>query len=422
MKILVVGGGGREHAIIWKMKESGRPAKIFCAPGNGGISTLATCVNIKATDIEGVVKFAKDQAVDLVFVGPDDPLAMGMVDELQAAGIRTFGPNQAAAQIEASKVFAKGLMNKYGIPTAAYEVFDDVDAAREYLKRAPYPTVLKADGLALGKGVIICKNQTEAEQALQAMMVDKAFGEAGSKVIVEEFLTGREVSVIAFTDGKTILPLASSQDHKRAYDNDEGPNTGGMGAFSPSPYYTPEIEKETIEKIIIPTVEAMNAEGRPFKGVLYFGLMLTDKGVKILEYNARLGDPETQALLPRLKNDLLEVIDAVIDEKLDQVELSWDKRATVCVVMASGGYPGHYSKNHEIFDLDSPSTYKDVLIFHAGTRRDGDHVYTAGGRVLGVTAYGDTLKAAADKAYAAAESVRFEGAHYRKDIARKVDS
>lgn len=422
MKILVVGSGGREHAIIWKLKESGRPAKIFCAPGNGGISTLATCVNIKATDIEGVVKFAKEQKVDLVFVGPDDPLAMGMVDELQAAGVRTFGPNKAAAQIEASKVFAKDLMKKYNIPTAKYEVFDNVDAAREYLKKAPYPTVLKADGLALGKGVIICNNIDEAEQALNTIMVDKAFGEAGSKVIIEEFITGREVSVIAFTDGKTILPMASSQDHKRAYDHDEGPNTGGMGAFSPSPYYTPEIEKETIEKIITPTVNAMNTEGRPFKGVLYFGLMLTDKGVKVLEYNARLGDPETQALLPRLKNDLLEIIDAVIDGKLDDVVLSWDKRSTVCVVMASGGYPGHYNKNHEIFGLDSPSTYKDVLVFHAGTRRDGDHVYTSGGRVLSITAYGDTLAEAADRAYAAVATVEFEGAHYRKDIARSVES
>ncbi|MDP2891954.1 MAG: phosphoribosylamine--glycine ligase [Bacillota bacterium] len=417
MKILVVGGGGREHAIIWKLKQGKRTAKVFCAPGNGGIASLATCIDYKATDIENIIKFAKNEGIDLTIVAQDDPLALGMVDALEKEGLRAFGPNKAAAQIEASKSFAKGLMKKNAIPTAAYEVFDDAKAAKAYLAGCTFPIVVKADGLALGKGVFICDNAAEAVKAVENIMVAKAFGKAGDRIIVEEFLSGHEVSVLVFTDGKTVLPMESSQDHKRVFDFDQGPNTGGMGAFSPSPYYTAEVEKETIDKIIMPTVRAMALEDCLFKGVLYFGLMLTKKGVKVLEYNARFGDPETQVILPRLKNELLDVMDAVIDGRLDQIQLEWDSRAAVCVIMASAGYPGQYQKGFEVMGLDTIAMLEDVMVFHAGTQREGEQIFTSGGRVLGVTALGDTLRLAADKAYTAVQRLSFEGAYFRKDIA-----
>jgi phosphoribosylamine---glycine ligase len=416
MKVLVVGGGGREHAIIWKIKQGKRTAKVYCTPGNGGIRYIATCLNYKVTDVEGIVEFAKGEEIDLTIVAQDDPLALGMVDALQAAGLRAFGPNQAAARIESSKSFAKALMSKYGIPTADYQTFDDPDTAKAYLAGRKMPVVVKADGLALGKGVFVCEEPEEALKAVDSIMVDKNFGEAGSRIIVEEFLTGHEVSVLVLTDGKTVLPMESSQDHKRAYDFNQGPNTGGMGAFSPSPYYTPEIEKETMEKIVVPTLEAMKAEGCPFKGVLYFGLMLTEDGVKVLEYNARFGDPETQAILPRMKNEILDVLDAVVDGRLGKIKLKWDKRPAVCVVMASAGYPMEYKKGFEVMGLDTTAAMGDVFVFHAGTRKEGEHIFTSGGRVLGVTALGDTLRLAADKAYTAVQKISFEGAHFRKDI------
>lgn len=419
MKILVVGSGGREHAIIWKLKQSPKADKIYCAPGNGGISEIAQCVPISAMDIDKMVAFAKDEQMDLVVVAPDDPLAAGMVDALEAAGIRALGPRKNAAIIEASKVFSKELMKKYGIPSAAYETFDDPASAKAYVKEASYPLVVKADGLALGKGVLICKNVDEALDAVAAIMEDGKFGEAGRRIVVEEFMTGPEVSVLAFTDGKTIVPMVSSQDHKRAYDNDEGLNTGGMGTFSPSRDYTEEISKECMERIFIPTMEAMNKEGRPFKGILFFGLMLTASGPKVLEYNARFGDPETQVVLPRLKNDLLEIFEAIIDEKLDTLNIEWHDNAAVCVVMASGGYPENYVKGYEIKGLDIAGKQEDIIIFHAGTRKEGNTYYTNGGRVLGVTAVAENIEKAREKAYAAISHIDFKDAHYRRDIGIK---
>lgn len=416
MKILVVGGGGREHTIIWKLKQNNNIDEIHCAPGNGGIAQLATCVPIQATDIDGITEYAKQQHFDLVIVAPDDPLYMGLVNKLQAEGIRAFGPTADAACIEGSKVYAKYLMQKYGIPTAACEVFDDYDKAAAYVKSCKTPVVVKADGLALGKGVIICQMADEALDALGEIMVDKAFGDAGSRVVIEEFLEGPEVSVLAFCDGKTILPMESAQDHKRAYDGDEGPNTGGMGTFSPSPKYTDEIRKLAEETIIRRTVEALNAEGVCFKGIIFFGLMLTKDGPKLLEYNARFGDPEAQVVLPRLKNDLLEILDAVIDGTLDQVMLEWDERTAVCVVMASGGYPGKYPKGVLIGGLEY---VQDAVVYHAGTAlKDGAFV-TNGGRVLGITALGADIPDARQKAYSEVGKVRFDGAQYRTDIGIK---
>lgn len=416
MKILIVGGGGREHVLAWKLAQNPRVEKIYCAPGNGGIGGLAECVEIAATDVPGMVAFAKEKAIDLVVVAPDDPLALGMVDALEANGIRAFGPNKAAAIIEASKAFSKDLMKKYRIPTAQYEVFSDYGAARDYLKTANMPIVLKADGLALGKGVLICKDLAEAEDGLKQIMVDKAFGSAGERVVIEEFLEGPEVSVLTFTDGKTILPMKSAQDHKRAMDGDAGLNTGGMGTFAPSPKYTSEIQKEVEEKIILPTMHALNSEGRPFKGVIFFGLMLTKNGPKLLEYNARFGDPEAQSVLYLLKTDLLTILEAVIDEKLGEIELEWEDGAAVCVVMASGGYPGSYEKGKKIFGLSDVS---GATVFHAGTREQDGDFYTAGGRVLGVTAKGGDIAEARDKAYAEVKKISFEGAHYRRDIGIK---
>ena len=412
MKILVVGSGGREHAIIRKLAESPKVDKIYAAPGNGGISCDAECVAIGAMDKEGMVSFAKENEIDLVFVAPDDPLADGMVDTLMANGIRAFGPLANAAVIESSKVFSKNLMKKYGIPTADYETFDDPEKAVAYIvEKGKYPVVIKADGLALGKGVIIAQSEEEARAAVKEIMEDKKFGASGNNVVVEEFLTGPEVSVLAFTDGIALKPMVSSKDHKRAYDNDEGLNTGGMGTISPNPYYTDEIADICMKTIFEPTVAAMNSENRTFKGCLYFGLMITPDGPKVIEYNARFGDPETQVVLPRLKTDLVDIIEAVIDGKLSQLNIEWTNEATACVVMASGGYPLAYKKGIEINGLDENGQVSGATVYHAGTKLENGKFLTNGGRVLGVTASGKTLDAALEKAYAAVEKISFEGAH-----------
>ena len=419
MRILVVGSGGREHAIIRKLKESPKVDKIYAAPGNGGIAKDAECINIGAMDKEGIVEFSKENAVDLVFVAPDDPLADGMVDTLLANGIRAFGPRANAAIIESSKVFSKNLMKKYHIPTAEYEVFSEPEKAVEYIeKRGHFPVVVKADGLALGKGVIIAKTLTEAKAAVKEIMEDKKFGDSGNNVVVEEFLTGPEVSVLAFTDGIALKPMVSSKDHKRAYDNDEGLNTGGMGTISPNPYYTDEIAEICRKTIFEPTVAAMNSENRTFKGCLYFGLMITPDGPKVIEYNARFGDPETQVVLPRLKTDLVDIIEAVIDERLSQIDIKWSDEATACVVMASGGYPLAYKKGLEITGLDEKGQVEGAEVFHAGTKLEHGKFLTNGGRVLGVTGKGATLDEALEKAYNAVKKINFENVHYRTDIGR----
>lgn len=419
MDILVIGGGGREHAIVKKLGQSRGVGTIYCAPGNGGISKDAVCVDIKATDVEGAVKFAKDKGIGFVVVTPDDPLSLGMVDALERAGIKAFGPNAKAAQIESSKVFAKGLMKKYGIPTAEYEVFEKPQDALSYIKsRGSYPAVIKADGLALGKGVVIAADYEQAKAAVHSIMEDRIFGASGNRVVVEEFLTGPEVSVLAFTDSKTLVPMVSSKDHKRAYDGDKGPNTGGMGTISPNPFYTDAIADECMRTIFLPTMHAMNSEGRPFKGCLYFGLMLTPDGPKVIEYNSRFGDPETQVVIPRLKSDLLEIFTAVADERLGELDIEWDNRCAACVVAASGGYPGSYRKGVEITGLDKAEALGGVTVYHAGTAlRDGRY-YTNGGRVLGVTALGDKLGEALDRAYAGVKLIHFDGMQYRRDIGR----
>lgn len=416
MNILVIGSGGREHAIIRKLKESPKTEKLWCAPGNGGIAADAECVAINAMDIDGVVDFAKKNAVDLVFVAPDDPLAAGMVDALEKEGIRAFGPRANAAIIESSKVFSKNLMKKYGIPTADYAVFSDPKEVVEYVeKRGKFPVVIKADGLALGKGVIIAQNFDEAKDAVHTIMEDKVFGASGNNVVVEEFLTGPEVSVLAFTDGKTLRPMVSSKDHKRALDGDKGLNTGGMGTISPNPYYTNEIADECMKTIFLPTVKAMQAEGRPFKGCLYFGLMLTPDGPKVIEYNARFGDPETQAVLPLLESDLFAIMRAVREQRLAETEIRWRGGAASCIVLASGGYPGKYESGKAITGL-ADAEAAGATVYHAGTKWTEAGYVTAGGRVLGVTALGDTLAEAIRRAYAAAEKIHFEGAHMRRDI------
>ena len=419
MKVLLVGGGGREHTIVWKISQSPKVEKIYCAPGNGGIASLAECVNISATDIDGIVKFAKEKAVDLVMVAPDDPLVLGMVDALEKEGIRAFGPRANAAIIEGSKVFSKELMKKYNIPTAGYEVFTDSNAAIEFVKKGTFPTVIKAEGLALGKGVIIAQNEEEAVSGIKEIMEDKKFGESGNRIVIEEFLTGPEVSVLAFTDGKTVKPMVSAQDHKRAYDNDEGLNTGGMGTFSPSRLYDAAKAEECMENIFLPTIKAMSAEGRPFKGVLYFGLMMTQKGVKVIEYNCRFGDPETQVVLPRLKTDLVEIMEAVIDERLDEIEIEWADNAAVCVVMASGGYPSSYKKGYEISGIDAVDALDDLIVFHAGTALSDGKLVTNGGRVLGVTAVGENLDAAIKRAYEGVDKISFTDEFHRSDIGIK---
>lgn len=419
MKILVLGSGGREHAIVRKLKESPKVTELYCAPGNGGIGHDATCVPISVMDKEKVTAFAKENQIDLVFVAPDDPLAAGMVDALNEAGVRAFGPTAAAAQIEASKVFSKNLMKKYGIPTAGYEVFSEPDKALSYIReKGRYPVVVKADGLALGKGVLICEDEKAAEDAVKEIMEDKVFGASGNHVVVEEFLTGPEVSVLAFTDGHCVKPMVSSKDHKRALDGDKGLNTGGMGTVSPNPYYDGAMAQRCMQEIFLPTIRAMQQEGRPFKGCLYFGLMLTPDGPKVIEYNARFGDPETQVVLPRLKTDLVTIIESVIDGTLENVDIQWSKEAAACVVMASGGYPVKYEKGKVITGLDENGQLPGVTVYHAGTAEKDGQLVTSGGRVLGVTALASTLDEALQKAYNAVEKIHFDGAHYRRDIGR----
>ena len=416
MKVLVVGGGGREHAVCKKLKESKLVDTLLCAPGNAGIAQVATCVpGVKATDVPAIVKLAKDEQVDFVCVTPDDPLALGCVDALEAAGIPAFGPSAYAAQMESSKIFSKNLMKKYGIPTAASETFDDMDAALAYLDTQEAPIVVKADGLALGKGVIVAQTIAEAKEAVVEMMQGGRFGKSGARVLIEECMFGREVTVLCFCDGKTIVPMRASQDHKRVFDNDQGPNTGGMGAFAPSPLYTPEIAERTMNEILLPTLEAMNAEGFTFKGVLYVGLMLTDKGPKVVEYNARFGDPETQAVLPLLTSDLMEIMMAVREQRLDESMVRFADKAAACIILASGGYPGKYEGGKAITGIDAAEK-RGATVYHAGTKLTEAGYVTAGGRVLGVTALGGTLKEAVDSAYAAARKIHFDGAHMRSDI------
>lgn len=421
MKVLVVGGGGREHGIIMKLAESSKVDKLYCTPGNGGISKYAECFSVKADDIDGVVELAKKISADMVVVAPDDPLVLGMVDALNAEGFMTFGPNKMAAIIEGSKVFSKNLMKKYNIPTAKYEVFDNANDAISYAeKENTYPTVVKADGLALGKGVIIAKNFDEAKAAIHSIMDDKIFGESGSRVVIEEFLTGPEISVLCFTDGKAIKPMVSSMDHKRALDNDEGLNTGGMGTVSPNPYYTKSIADECMENIFKPTIDAMNREGRKFKGCLYFGLMLTPGGVKVIEYNCRFGDPETQVVLPLLKTDLFEIMLAIYEERLEEVDIEWEDGSVACVILASGGYPQKYESGKQIKGLNENGQIENAFIYHAGTKYENGFFLTSGGRVLGVTAKGMDLQEALDKAYKTVNLISFEGMHYRKDIGKKA--
>ena len=417
MKVLVVGGGGREHAIVWALSKSPKVTQLYCAPGNGGIAALAECVPIKATDVEAMVNWAVKNAMDFVVVAPDDPLALGMVDALEAAGIPAFGPRANAAVIEASKVFSKHLMTKYHIPTAKYQAFTELDAALDYIRREGAPIVVKADGLALGKGVVVAATIDEAKQAVIEMMQGGKFGRSGARVLIEECMVGREVTVLCFCDGKTIVPMKASQDHKRVFDGDKGPNTGGMGAFAPSPLYTRHIAERTEREILLPTLRAMNAEGFTFKGVLYVGLMLTKDGPKVVEYNARFGDPETQVVLPLLDSDLFAIMRAVREQRLAEMDIRWKDGAAACVVLASGGYPGKYEDGKPISGLEEAEAM-GATVYHAGTKRTDAGYVTAGGRVLGVTALGDTLADAIHKAYAAAEQIHFDGAHMRRDIGK----
>ena len=414
MKILVVGGGGREHALVWKLAQSPKVSKIFCAPGNAGIADLASCVPIPADDVAGLLAFAQREKIDLTVVGPEAPLIAGLADQFIAAGLKIFGPSRRAAEIEGSKALAKEIMAKYGIPTAQYQVFDTVEPAIAYIHQLGAPIVVKADGLAAGKGVIVAEDIATAIQAVKEILEERIFGEAGSRVLVEEFLEGEEVSILAFTDGRVIVPMVSAQDHKRVFDGDQGPNTGGMGAYSPAPVYTPEIARVTMEKILQPTVDGLRAEGRLYQGVIYAGLMLTKDGPKVLEYNARFGDPETQPVLMRLETDLVEIIEAILAGHLAEQEIIWSDQAAVCVVLTAGGYPGSYDKGQVISGLGSSSP--GAYVFHAGTARQGDQVVTAGGRILGVTATGETIQAALENAYRAAAKISFAGMHYRRDI------
>lgn len=422
MNVLIVGGGGREHAIAWKAAQSKRVNKLYCAPGNAGIAEYAECIDIGIMEFDKLTAFAKEQAIDLTIIGPDNPLAAGIVDAFEAVGLRVFGPRKNAAILEASKVFSKHLMKKYGIPTAEYETFTDPGEALCYLKTAKMPIVLKADGLALGKGVLICKTLEEAESGVRELMLDKKFGSAGNQIVIEEFMTGREVSVLAFVDGKTIRVMTSAQDHKRAKDGDQGLNTGGMGTFSPSPFYTETADHFCKELIYQKTVDAMAAEGRPFQGILFFGLMLTEDGPKVLEYNARFGDPEAQVILPRMKNDLIDLFEACIDGTLDQIELEFEENAAVCVVLASAGYPEKYEKGFPIYGLESVRNTGVGYVFHAGTcLNSAGQIVTNGGRVLGVTALGSTLKEARANAYEAAECITFEHKYLRYDIGKAIE-
>lgn len=421
MKILIVGSGGREHAIAWAAAKSPKAEKIYCAPGNAGIAEFAECVDIAAMEFDKLAAFAKEKEIDLTIIGMDDPLVGGIVDVFEAEGLRVFGPRKNAAIIEGSKAFSKDLMKKYNIPTAAYETFTDPEEAVKYLETAKMPIVLKADGLALGKGVLICKDLEEAKAGVKTLMLDKQFGDAGNEIVIEEFMTGREVSVLAFCDGKTIKCMTSAQDHKRAKDGDQGLNTGGMGTFSPSPFYTKEVEDFCEKYIYQPTMDAMAAEGRPFTGILFTGLMLTQDGPKVLEYNARFGDPEAQVVLPRMKNDMIEVMEACIDGKLADVELEFEDNAAVCVVLASDGYPEKYEKGFEIKGLDAFKGKDGYYVFHAGTKFEGDKIVTNGGRVLGVVAKGDDLKAARANAYEATDWIDFANKYKRNDIGKAID-
>ncbi len=420
MKVLVIGSGGREATLVWKIAQSEKVEKIYAAPGNGGISQFAECIEIQAHELANLAEFALQNAVDLTIVGPENPLADGIVDLFEAKGLRIFGPTRSAAELESSKVFAKNFMTKYNIPSATYKVFTDPAEASEYLREIGPPVVVKADGLAAGKGVILC---TELESALDAVAkigVERAFGDAGNKIIVEEFLEGEEASILAFTDGEAVIPMVSSQDHKRAYDGDQGPNTGGMGAYSPAPVVTDEMNEKVLNEILIPTVKGMAAEGRKYKGVLYAGLMITNSGPKVLEFNCRFGDPELQVVLPRLRSDVVEPINAVVNGHLNEITLEWDPKAAVCVVMASEGYPGNYEKGKLITGLDKLAQMQDIIAFHAGTKRDDDSFITSGGRVLGVTAFGDNIEAAIRHVYRSIDTINFENAFYRKDIGHRA--
>ena len=422
MKVLIVGSGGREHAIAWSVAKSPKVDKIYCAPGNAGIAEFAECVNIKAMEFDKLVAFAKENAIDLTIIGMDDPLVGGVVDAFESEGLRVFGPRKNAAIIEGSKAFSKDLMKKYKIPTAAYENFTDPDEAIKYLETAKMPIVLKADGLALGKGVLICNTLEEAKEGVKTLMLDKQFGDAGNEIVIEEFMTGREVSVLAFCDGKTIKCMTSAQDHKRAKDGDQGLNTGGMGTFSPSPFYNDEVEAFCEKYVYQSTIDAMASEGRPFTGILFTGLMITEDGPKVLEYNARFGDPEAQVVLPRMKNDIIDVMEACIDGKLSDVELEFEDNAAVCVVLASDGYPEKYDKGFEIKGLDTFKDKDGYYVFHAGTKFDGDKIVTNGGRVLGVVAKGEDLKAARANAYKATEWIDFANKYKRNDIGKAIDA
>ena len=421
MKVLIVGSGGREHAIAWSVAKSPKVDRIYCAPGNAGIAEFAECVNIGAMEFDKLVAFAKENAIDLTIIGMDDPLVGGVVDAFEAEGLRVFGPRKNAAIIEGSKAFSKDLMKKYKIPTAAYENFTDPDEAIKYLETAKMPIVLKADGLALGKGVLICNTLEEAKEGVKTLMLDKQFGDAGNEIVIEEFMTGREVSVLAFCDGKTIKCMTSTQDHKRAKDGDQGLNTGGMGTFSPSPFYNDEVEAFCEKYVYQSTIDAMASEGRPFTGILFTGLMITEDGPKVLEYNARFGDPEAQVVLPRMKNDIIDVMEACIDGKLSDVELEFEDNAAVCVVLASDGYPEKYDKGFEIKGLDTFKDKDGYYVFHAGTKFDGDKIVTNGGRVLGVVAKGENLKAARANAYKATEWIDFANKYKRNDIGKAID-
>ena len=421
MKVLIVGSGGREHAIAWSVAKSPKVDKIYCAPGNAGIAEFAECVNIKAMEFDKLVAFAKENAIDLTIIGMDDPLVGGVVDAFESEGLRVFGPRKNAAIIEGSKAFSKDLMKKYKIPTAAYENFTDPDEAIKYLETAKMPIVLKADGLALGKGVLICNTLEEAKEGVKTLMLDKQFGDAGNEIVIEEFMTGREVSVLAFCDGKTIKCMTSAQDHKRAKDGDQGLNTGGMGTFSPSPFYNDEVEAFCEKYVYQSTIDAMASEGRPFTGILFTGLMITEDGPKVLEYNARFGDPEAQVVLPRMKNDIIDVMEACIDGKLSDVELEFEDNAAVCVVLASDGYPEKYDKGFEIKGLDTFKDKDGYYVFHAGTKFDGDKIVTNGGRVLGVVAKGEDLKAARANAYKATEWIDLANKYKRNDIGKAID-
>jgi len=417
VQVLVIGRGGREHAIVWSLLRSPKVKKVYCAPGNGGIAQIAECVPIEENQFEAIAQFALDHSVDLVVVGPDDPLAAGIVNYLEERKVPVFGPRREAAIIEGSKVFTKHLLKKYGIPTAAYEAFDDYEAALDYLRKQPVPIVIKADGLAAGKGVVVARTREEAENALRGIMVERVFGASGSRVVIEEFLQGQEMSILSFVDGEVVRPMVPAQDHKPVFDNDEGPNTGGMGTYSPVPHIPQSVVDEAIERIVRPTARAMVREGRPFRGVLYAGLMITEQGPKTIEFNARFGDPETQVVLPRLKTDLIDILMATVNGRLDQMDIRWSGKAAVCVILASGGYPGSYPKGLPIEGLDK---VERSLVFHAGTALQDGQLVTSGGRVLGVTALGDDLAAARAQAYADVERIRFEGRHYRTDIAGKA--